>query len=334
MNITIKDIARLAGVSINTVSRALNDKADVNPQTKEKIKRIAHEMNYTPNSLAQGLKSKRSQVLGVVVTNIDNPFYGEIIREVESVARKHDYYLMLCNTSEDRQKELEALTLLKSRVDGVLITPVTADEETVQFLQDINLPFVILNRVPVNSSNVDYVVTDNIKGAYLAIKHFQEKAIQTVHFIAGPKNLYTVNQRYEGCMKAIHEIPSSEKLSLITHHIPLSMNACYEKTMEILEVKPKNKIGIFAYNDNLAIGAMKAIREKGYRIPEDIALMGYDDIRYASMLEVPLTTIRQSGAEIGERGATILIENIQTIKKRKTSSSVILEPELIVRGST
>lgn len=336
MKVTIKDVARVAGVSINTVSRALNGKADVNQNTKERILRIAKEMHYTPNQLAQGLKSDKTNVIGVVVTNIANPFYGELIRVVEDIARTHEYNLMLCNTSEDRNNEIEALTLLRSRrVDGVLITPVTADEQTIQFLDDIGMPYVIINRVPEKSENVNYVVSDSVRGAYLAVKHLHERGLRTVHYLAGPKNLYTVNQRIEGCRKAIDEMHEFGEMKLVMHHIPLSMNASYEEMKTVLAQKGPGPVGVFAYNDNLAIGAMKAIREMECSIPEDVALIGYDDIRYASMLEVPLTTIRQSSAEIGERGAELLIELIESKKKENAiCKSVVLEPELIVRGST
>jgi DNA-binding LacI/PurR family transcriptional regulator len=161
-----------------------------------------------------------------------------------------------------------------------------------------------------------------------------ERGIRCLHYIAGPKDLYTVNQRIEGCIKAKQELDSQDTLEIIIHHIPLSMMGCYEKTLEILQETRSVKTGIFAYNDNLAMGAMKAIRESGLRIPDDIALAGYDDIRYASMLEVPLTTIRQSSTEIGEQGATLLIDLIKDTKKQRTNRTVILEPELIVRGST
>lgn len=334
MNVTIKDIAKLAGVSINTVSRALNNKGDVNPKTKERIIRIAKEMDYTPNVLAQSLKSKRSHVIGVIVTNIANPFYGEILRVSEQIARRHDYFLMVFNTEEDKKKEREALNLLKARhIDGLLITPVTADEDTIQFLKDIGLPFVIMNRDPEISEQVDFVVNDNLKGSYLAVKHFYERGIRKIHYIAGPPNLHTVGQRILGCRQAIEEFSSQEEMELKIHNISLSMMDCYEKTKEIISTTRGERIGIFAYNDNLAIGAMKAIQESGLSIPQDIALIGHDDIRYASMLGVPLTTIRQSSTAIGEKSALILMDKINNPRK-KSYQKVILEPELIIRKST
>jgi LacI family transcriptional regulator len=331
MKITIKDIAREAGVSMNTVSRALNGKDDVNEQTREKIEEIAKALHYTPNQFAKGLRSQKSNVIGVIVTNIANPFYSEIVKVAEGIARKHNYDLMLCNSSEDKELERHILSMMQSKfVDGILITPVNADHETIALLEETSIPYVIINRQPEESEGVSYVVNDDENGAYLGAKHLCERGVKEIHYLAGPKNLYTVRQRIKGSQRATDEYPGTD---LIIHNMAITLGDSYEQTLKILDAFNGQRIGLFAYNDNMALGAMKAVRERGKKIPSEVALVGYDDILFASMLEVPLTTIRQSSTEIGEKGSMILMKKL-SIKKGKYNKQEILEPELIVRSST
>lgn len=331
MKITIRDIAREAGVSMNTVSRALNGKDDVNEQTREKIEEIAKALNYTPNQFAKGLRSQKSNVIGVIVTNIANPFYSEIVKVAEGIARKHNYDLMLCNSSEDKKLEKHILSMMQSKfVDGILITPVNADPETIALLEDTQIPYVIINRQPEQGEGVSYVVNDDENGAYLGARHLCERGIREIHYLAGPLNLYTVRQRIKGCQRAITEYPETE---LIIHNMAITLVDSYEQTLQILDQYAGRRIGLFAYNDNMALGAMKAVRERGRKIPSEVALVGYDDILFSSMLDVPLTTIRQSSTEIGERGSRILMRKLDS-KKGKYNKQEILEPELIIRSST
>lgn len=331
MKITIREIAKAAGVSMNTVSRAMNGKGDISEETKENIERIAKELNYIPNQFAKNLRSQKSNLIGVIVTNIANPFYAEIIKVAEGIARDNNYDLMLCNSSEDRILEKKILAMMKSKfVDGILITPVNADTDTLMLLNDTGIPYVIINREPESSEGISYVVNNDEGGAYLGARHLCERGIGEIHYLGGPKDMYTVKQRINGCKRAVAEYPGTE---LIIHNISISLDESYKKTLEIIEEARDRRIGIFAYNDNLAIGAMKAIRESGRNIPADVALVGYDDILFASMLEVPLTTIRQSSNEIGRRGANLLMAKL-TKKKTGGVKHEILEPELIIRSST
>ena len=330
MKVTIKEIAQEAGVSMNAVSRALNGKDGVNKATREKILRIANELNYVPNQFAKGLRSRKSNIIGVVVTNIANPFYSEIIKVAEGIARKTRYDLVLYNSSEDQEQEMKILAKMRMRfVDGILITPVNTDVDTIQRLKDTGIPFVVMNRDPEDRTDVSYVVNDDVGGAYLAAKHLCERGVSVIHYLGGPKEMYTVRQRIKGCYQGIAEFPDT---SLIVHSIPITLEESYKATKRIVREAGNTRIGIFAYNDNLAIGAMKAIRELGKRIPQDVALIGYDDILFASMLEVPLTTIRQSSTEIGMQATQLLMEKLK--KKDFEDRHVILDPELIVRGST
>lgn len=331
MNATIKDIAKAAGISNNTVSRALNNKEDVKPETRERVLRIAKEMNYVPNQFAKSLRLKKSNLIGIVVTNIANPFYGQIIKKAAEIARANGYNIMLFNSDEDKAIESDILQTLKSAVvDGLIIAPVTADENTVARIKNLGIPFVLINRQPEIDEGINYVVNNDIKGAYLAARHLCERGVKTIHYLAGPEILYTAKQRIKGCKKVLNEFPGTK---LIVHNIELTLDSSFEETQKILDRKENGKIGIFAYNDNLAIGSIRAITEKGLKMPSDIALIGYDDIFFASMLEVPLSTVRQSSTKIGRQGITLLLKNLDS-KKKLPCEHIILEPELIIRSST
>lgn len=331
MKVTIKEIAELAGVSINTVSRALNGKEGVSKKTQAKVLQIAEELNYIPNQFAKGLKSKKSNLIGVVVTNVANPFYSEFVKVAEKTARKNGYHLILCNSDENAELENDLLKMLKSnRADGIIITPVRADHQTIEKLNDLNIPYVIANREPEEKRAVNFVINNNEEGGYIATKHLCERAVSEIHYIGGPSSLYTVRRRIFGCEKALKE---HQEVGLHIHSIELTMQACYEKTQEIIETIGEKRIGIFAYNDNLAIGAMKAIMEAGLEIPNQVALVGYDDILIAQMLGIPLTTVHQSSSEMAEKSTSILMERMQS-EEEMPYENVVFEPHLVVRSST
>jgi len=189
---------------------------------------------------------------------------------------------------------------------------------------------VIINRQPEESEGVSFVVNDDEYGAYLGARHLCERGIKEIHYLGGPKNLYTVRQRIKGCQRATKEYPGTE---LVIHNMAITLGDSYEQTLRILDMCTGHRIGLFAYNDNMALGAMKAVREQGRKIPSEVALLGYDDILFSSMLDVPLTTIRQSSSEIGKKGSLILMKKL-SIKKGSYNKQEILEPELIIRSST
>ncbi len=326
---TIRDVAQAANVSTNTVSRALNNKPDVSPETRRRVLAAAKELNYSPNNLARSLISKKTGTLGVVVTDNANPFYARIIKGIEDVGRRHGYSIILCNTDEDSEREEEAIRLLQQkRVDGILITPVQKDFRYLEVLRNYQSPFVLLNRHPKNEM-VDYVINDNAYGARLAIGRLISVGRRKIAYICGPSTISSVQERLEGCFAAMEAGGLSPK-SLHVERTNLKMEDGFEAMQKLLENDRPD--GVFAYSDILAIGAMKSILEANLRIPEDIALIGYDDIEFASMLEVPLTTVRQPRYRIGEKAANMLINKLNN-KNGTEVESVVLRPELILRKS-
>jgi LacI family transcriptional regulator len=335
MSVTIKDIARAAQVSINTVSRALNDKDDVNAETKARIIHLARELNYTPNFLAKSLHSKQTKTIGVVVTDNANPFYASVIKGIEDFANSRGYSIILTNTDETIRKEKKALTVLKEkRVDGILITPARTTAKNIQDLKKLNTPFMIVNR-STEDSEINYIKTDNVHGGYLGVMRLLETGRKRMVYLAGPNTISSVQERYTGGLKALREY------GLLGEHLPvyvtnLKINGGYEVMKNLLESADIPN-GVFAYSDLIAIGAMRAIREKGLHIPRDIAVVGYDDIELSSYLEVRLTTVRQPCFEIGKRAAEELIHYLENKNKEsmgdKKPVHILLQPELVIRDS-
>lgn len=330
MAATIKDIARLAKVSMNTVSRALNEKPDVNAETSKRILKIAQELNYSPNTIARSLVSKKTRILGVVVTDNANPFYAQVLKGIEDTALQRRYNIILCNSDENSQKEQMALQLLREkRIDGILITPVQKDKAYIIQLKELNIPFVLLNRYS-KEIKTDYVINDNTYGAQLAVEHLIDIGRRKIAYIGGPSTISSVQERLEGCHKALKNAGLSVR-DLVVEHTNLKMEDGYFAMKKLLK-NPAVTTGVFAYSDLLSIGAMKAIKEAGLHIPEDIALVGYDDIDLAEFLETPLTTVRQPRYEIGKKATNILINKLEGIKSIK-HKCIVLRPELIIRKS-
>lgn len=333
MSTTMQDVAREAGVSINTVSRALNDKPDVNADTKKRILEIADRLDYVPNFLAKGLVTKNTRTIGVIVSDNANPFFARIIKGIEDCARGRGYNIILCNTDEDYEREQEAVRLLRQRrVDGFLITLTSTREKRTHIweLKRLEIPFVLLNR-HIDDLMTDYVITDNIYGGYVAVRHLIRSGHKRIGYISGPLEISSAKERLQGYKKALLESNVEFDNSLVRVS-NLKMEDGYRVTQELLGLRD-NPTAIFAYSDFLAIGALKAIEEADLNIPEDIALVGYDDIEFCEFLGVPLTTVRQPRYRIGQEGASILINRIER-KSSEDLDQIILKPELVVRKST
>ena len=328
--ITIKDIARELDLSVNTVSRALNSKPDVSRQTRARVLETARRLHYVPNTIARSLVTSRTATLGLVVTDVVNPFYSRVIRGVEETARQLGYTIILVNSNESDEDEKAALRALRSkRVDGMLISPVQASYDHLAALQEDGVPLVLINR-HFDELDTDYVINDNRLGAYLAVSHLVRLGHRAIACISGPKQISSVRERMHGYRQALEEsaIPAEQQCVL---HTTLTLEGGYQATSRLLQSYP-GLTAIFAYSDLLAIGALKAIREAGRRIPDDLALVGYDDIEVSSFLEVPLTTIHQPAREMGRQAVEVLQHIIQ-VGGTEQHQHIVLQPRLVVRSS-
>jgi len=327
--ITLKMVAERAGVSVNTASRAINNKPDINEETKKRILQIAQELGYVRNDTAVALRTKRTGTLGVVIADNRNPFYAEVLNGIEEAAREKNYHIILANTQRDYQKEEEVINLLLAkRVDGLLITPVQDRDDDIKNLIDANIPFVVVGR-DFENIEVDAVYNDEVKGGFLATEYLIKKGHKKIALVDGFLYKSPARGRLEGYKKALKKygIPLDDDLLSVGD---IDVKDGYERTKQLFE-KELDFTAIFAYNDMMAFGAMQVIKEKGLKIPEDIGLVGYDDIPFGSLISPPLTTIRLKKQDLGVESVKMLLSRING--KRKMTKKVMLGVELQVRES-
>lgn len=327
--VTMEDIAERAGVSINTVSRALNDKTDINDGTKEEILKIAEELNYQPNRFAKGLRSSKTSTLGVIVADIQNPFFSALLKGVEKAARKEGYSIIVQDTDEKYTNEQSAVqTVLAEQVDGLLISPAQTNEQTIMDLQQSGLPFVLLGRY-FKDLDTNFIVTHDVQGATAAIDHLVELGHEQIAIVNGPSHISSSKERLEVYRKAMthHGLVTPE--NFIFKNI-VTMEQGYENGKRLLS-QSNLPTAVFCYSDFVALGVIKAARDVGLRVPEELAVVGYDDIFFSAYLEVPLTTVRIPKYKLGKKAFEIL-NGILENKNQKTKLK--LPVELIKREST
>jgi LacI family transcriptional regulator len=334
MKVTIKDIAKTAGISYSSVSRALNGLKGVSEQTRQKVKQIAKEMEYTPNAVARGLVQKQTGTLGLILPDITNPFYPELARGVEERASLAGYHTFLCNTNYNLTKEESYLqNLLEKRVDGIILAPVSSQSNLLEQRKHMPIPFVYLGNTPKNTSH-SFVVTDNIRGGYLAARTLIEKGSFRIGFISGSDEKSAVGDRFTGFKEAM----SRYNLEVKDQYIRLEnwrLKSGYEIIKQMID-SGDYPDAVIAGNDILAMGILQGIKEKKLEIPKDIAVIGFDDIPSASWPEINLSTIRQPKIQMGELAVEILLEQFRSENKEliaEKASKIILDPELILRGT-
>lgn len=332
-NLTIRDIARLAGVSIATVSRVLNKFPRIKPATKERILKVIGEKGYRPNPLARGLSAGRTNNVGFVLIDISNPFYSPIIRAIENRVEREGYHLFLCNTEHSSQKESRYInTLVENKISGLIISPLQRKWDYLKLLKARKIPFVLICASA--RDKCDCIDVDNVDGAYNAVNHLINLGHKKIAYIGrGLLHAHPASQRLRGYKKALADsgIPFNENLVVSTITDQGKIEEGYQTTSKLIALKEK-PTAIFAFNDLIAIGCMKALKENGVRVPEDMAVVGFDDIEIAPFLEIPLTTVRIPQYEIGKTAAMILFEKINGSNEEKCRR-ICFKPELIIRGS-
>lgn len=328
MPATMKDIATKAGVSINTVSRALNNKPDISKQTRNLILEIAQELNYTPHDLAKSLVTRKTHTIGIIIPNNKDPFYAEVVDGIGHESRKRGYSVILCNSHDNADMELQLIRHLREkRVDGMLMYPLQEDDRYIQELKNSLVPMVFLNR-HTDALECDYVMNDNVYGAFSAVNYLIQKGHKRITYICAKANASSGQERIKGCKKAITEARLPEN-ALNVVNCEETIESCYRRVKKLL-LEEKEMNTLFVWDDRLAIGARKAILEARKRIPEDIALVGYDDIEISQYLFPPLTTVRQPSFQIGETATSILLDKLDS-EVNDELKQVILKPELIIR---
>ncbi|MDF2675507.1 MAG: transcriptional regulator [Clostridiales bacterium] len=331
MEVTIKDIAKQANVSIATVSRIINNKDEgFSLETKDRVKKIIKEMDYHPNSIARGLVTKKTSVIGLILPDITNPFFPEVVRGVEDTANAHGYNIILCNTDDDEKKEKTYFKILRDKyVDGVIYTSAAAlKDKNIKILTDGEIPFVLMDRY-IENQTIPYIHTDSERGMYEIVNYLISNGHKKISYISGPVGDVVAEQRKRGYKKALKE-SGIEYKELLVRHGNYKVNSgisCMESLMESGE----NFSAVVCANDLMAVGALEVLKVKGIRVPEDISITGYDDVFLSQITTPKLTTISQPKYDLGKISAEILIKliNGEDIDSRE----IKLEPHLVIRGS-
>ena len=331
---TIKDIAKLAGVSHTTVYRALNDKPRISQSTKERIISIAREFNYQPNVLAQSLVLGRTKTLGLVITTIVNPFYPELAKGIEDTARSLGYNIILCCTNFDISLESRYIDMIRSRgVDGIIFTSAHIHDPNITRLMEDHFPLILVNRRVYGDpmmGSIDYVVVENVKGGFLAVEHLIRMGNKRIGVISGSPDSSAAVERLEGARKAFVEY-GLNPAELVVLEGDFLKRSGYEVARRFLAMADPPS-AIFGVNDYMALGAFEAVLDSGLRVPEDVSLIGFNDITFSAMKGIELTTIGQKKYEMGSIAVHTLIDKIEG-RDRDEVRQIALEPELIVRKS-
>ena len=330
MGTTIRDVAARAGVSVATVSAVLNESKYVSPELAERVRESASALDYRPNSLARSLKKLRSHTLGLVLSDITNPFFTTLVRAVEDTARAAGYALLLGNTDEDSVREQTYVELLRSRqVDGLMLVASAGDHPYLPALIAAGLPLVCVDR-SLTELGADSVLTDNVAGAYQAVAHLLALGHRRIGIVTGLPGITTTDQRLEGYRQALgeHGVPFDPAL---VREGDSRVDGGARRADELLAL-PERPTALFVTNNLMTIGAMRAIDARGLRCPEDVALIGFDDFEWASVFRPRLTTVRQPVYKIGQAATRLLIRRIEG-QRTGAAREILLPPTLIVRES-
>ena len=330
--ITIKEIAELAGVSRTTVSRVLSGSAFVNKNTRDKILKIIEEKEYKPSIIAQSLRTRRTRTIGLVLADIENPFYSRVAKGVIDASEAKKYNVILCNSNNDiKLEERDIRTLMERGVDGLLLTTVELKMKTIENLRDKGFPFLLID-CKLDIPGVNYVVGDDYHGAELATEYLIELGHKKIFFL-GNRKLLSLRERFRGFKDTLkcHKIVSD---NIFVPQKFINMYGIYDidKIIKYLLSREKKITAIFTGNDYLAVKSIEAINNNGLRVPEDISVIGYDNIKISSMIKVPLTTIRQPKYLLGKLATEQLLEILESRSDRE-ARRVILSPELVIRQS-
>ena len=330
-NVTIEDVAQRAQVSRATVSRVLNNNSRVDETLRARVLEAVQVLGYQPNHVARRLRARSSTVIGLIISDIQNPYFISVIRGVEDTSYTQHMSVVLCNSDEDVAKQQLYLQLMESEhVAGLIIVPANShDNAGLVRLKQAGIPIILLDRI-VETLQVDAVKVDNVRGAYEAVNHLIVLGHQQIGMISGFKHLTTGDERYHGYRDALNAagLPIDDKL---VRFGDFKTESGYRLTRELMSA-PNPPQALFVANNLMTLGAMRALRELGVRIPEDIALVGFDDMPWSGELFSPLTAVSQPTYELGQEAVQLLMRRIS--QPNAPYRTVVLQTQLIVRESS
>ncbi len=335
---TLEEVAKLAGVSRSTVSRVVNQHPNVRPEVRERVWEVIRQTGYQPHAAARSLATRRTRVIGLIIpqavtTLFTDPYFPILIRGIADACNAHNYHLMLSLFSRRRVQESRAhqdllyQQVLRSRyLDGVVVSSAPLDDPIFRRLLEDGVPFVLIGRY--SHERVSYVDVDNVVGARMAVEHLLRLGHERVATITGPLNMCAGQDRLEGYRQALtaRGIPVDEDLIAEGDFTEGGGQAAMQRLL------PRHPTAVFAASDMMAVGALKVLREAGLRVPEDVAVVGFDDIPLASMVEPPLTTVRQPIEQLGSMAVELLVSLLEN-PGEETTHRVVLPTELVIRAS-
>lgn len=336
---TLKDIAEELGITVTTVSKALKDYPDISQDTKKKVNKLAEKLNYQPDSQAVALRGKGSNTIGLIIPEIVHFFFSNVIKGIMNYSEEKGYRLLITLSNNSLEMEKKQINLLfGTKVDGVLVSLANETKNTKHFkvFEDYDVPLVMFDKVD-EQFNCNKVTIDDSQGGYEATKHLIEKGCKRIAHIRGPKNPLNSKGRFDGYKKALLENDIPFDSTLVKECTDVTFEEGYQFGQELVSGKTRPD-GIFTVTDQVGVGAMNAIKDAGFSVPDDIKIVGFSDSQIAQVSHPPLSTIHQPGYEIGETAVKLLIEDIELKQKDPNhtfgSRQIILDTHLIERKST
>jgi DNA-binding LacI/PurR family transcriptional regulator len=327
VTVGIKEVAQRAGVSPGTVSNVLNRPERVAAATRERVEQAIRELGFVRNGSASTLRAGQSRAVGLVVLDVGNPFFAEVARGVEDVVSARDHAVILCNSGESPEKEARNLRVLaEQRVRGVLITPAGEDISGLRRLRDRGVAVVFVDHSA--SGDVCSVSVDDMAGGELAARHLIANGAKRIAFVSGPHAIRQCSDRRQGALRALNP-PEQELVDVV---VP-EMNAHGGRLAAEMLLEGGLPDAVFCANDLLALGVLRALLQAGVRVPEDVALIGYDDIEFSSAAAVPLSSIRQPTYQLGKIATELLLDECDTPEEH-VHQQIMFQPELVVRESS
>lgn len=329
--VTMADVAREVGVSMMTVSRVVNDKGDVSAETRQRVLAAIDRLGYRPSGIARGLATRRTGTLGLVVPDVANPFFAEIARGVEHVAYAEGYNVFLCNTDEDPERELDVLgSLEEKRVDGIVLCSSRLETADLQLVVASHPAVALVNRrLSGGGDQVRTVLVDDVLGGRLATDHLLQRGHEAVGFLSGPEGSRSGRGRRAGYRATLLKHGVDPDPNWVHHCAPVA-EAGREEALALLIHHPE-LTALLCYNDLVAVGVLRAASELGRVVPDDLAVVGFDDIPLAALVSPSLTTCRVARHELGVRAVRLLLQQIRG--ESTPQEAVVLAPELIIRDS-
>ena len=328
---TVRDVAKLAGVSPITVSRVINNTGYISYETRRRVDGAIQQLGYVPNTLARSLRLSQTNTLALVLTDITNPFWTTVARGVEDAASDAGFNLILCNTDESKVEQDKYLkVLLQKRVDGVLLVPVRCTRETVQVILNQNVPLVVLDR-HIPGVEIDSVRCDSEGGGYDLVRLLITQGHRQIVMLSGPQGVSSADDRVAGYQRAMAEAGLDRQIESIFYG-EFTQQSGYTMMQQALAAAPRLS-AVFAGNNFITIGAFKALRDAGLEVPENIALVGFDDLPVALVIDPFFTVASQPAYQMGKQATELLLARIAG-QAPPQYQEIILPTEIIVRRSS